>query len=540
MKNKILTSFIAGIFALLLISLVSATISFSNVPTLSQTGDSFTITVTTNETEVIDFTASEILDSNGKKISFTPVLGVSFTNDTPQTITVNYTIESGFDFEFGETYTTTLTADGDVSPENATQTLNFEQTSFCEWDDNEADETTGDLQVKIRDISVVKGFGDDEEWFLLDEVEVEVRVKNKGDYDVDDIVVEWGLFNKKTGEWTIEVDDLKDFNLKDGDEKTLTFNFKLDDLDEDFDELQNGDFVLYVRATGEVDADTPYDACARDSKNTDIIIEDDFVVLDNIQLPEKVSCGDQVQLVADVWNIGDEDQEDVYVIIYNEELGINEKIIIGDIDAFENEELNALIKIPEDAEEKYYTLTFLVYDEYSEVYENRYNDDKAKFDVFTKVEGGCIFNPKLTIVGSLESGGKAGELLVVRATVTNTDSKTRTFDVNASGYDSWSELSEISEDSITLEGGKSKDVLFTFNVNKDASGNKEFSIDLVRDDEKLISQPVSVLIEKSGFSFLTGDVISEDNWYLWGIGALNLILVIAIIFIAIGLVRKKE
>ena len=77
----------------------------------------------------------------------------------------------------------------------------------------------------------------------------------------------------------------------------------------------------------------------------------------------------------------------------------------------------------------------------------------------------------------------------------------------------------------------------TFDVKKDVSGEKTFNIEILSENELVLSQPVSVIIEKSGFSF-TGGVISGDNWYLWGIGAINFILIIVIIFVAIRVARK--
>jgi len=534
-----------GIFTLLLISLVSAEITLSGIPTaLSQSGGSFDINVSSNETERVTLSVSPIIkDYSGKEITFTFTPNYVDLNSTTPSAIVNltYIVPSGFDF-FGKEYSTTLTASGNVSG-NFTQMLKFEQTPFCKWDGNDVNEShiDDDLEVKIRDISVVKGFGEDEEWYPLDEIEVEVRVRNRGDYDIDDIVVEWGLFNKKTGEWTIEVDEEKDFNIKDGDEKTLTLTFKLEDLDEDFEDLDNGDFIFYVRATGTVDNKDgeDYDACASDySEEVDLVIEDDFVILDDIQMPESVSCGEDVQISADFWNIGEDDQEEVYVFIYNKELGINEKVIIGDIDAFENEKLDTLIKIPKDAEEKYYTLTFYVYNEDNEVYEND-NDDEAVFFVPLKVEGNCIFDPKLTVTANLVSGGKAGQELVVKAVLKNTDSKTRIFNFEAGSYESWAELVDVEPTSLILNANESKDVLFTFNVNKDVSGEKAFNVLIYEGTNLIVTQPVLIPIEgRFSFSEITGAVIGE-NWYLWGIGALNIILVIAIIFVALRLVRKK-
>ncbi len=414
--------------------------------------------------------------------------------------------------------------------------LESQETDFCSYDDG-ISENPGELKVNIKDISVTKGFGYDEEWLPFDEIEVEIEVENKGDYDVDDISIEWGIADEEMDNWVIEMDEIDEFNLKDGDEEKLVITFRIDDdLDIDLDELE-GSYYLYVRATGEVDDDTNPMTCASDSEAISIESESNFVILTDIESPEVVQCGADVQLTADVWNIGDRDQDDVYTIIYNKELGINEKIEIGDIDAFENEKLDVLIKIPSDAEEKTYSLKLTVYDEDNDIYENDYDDDEAIFNVYFKVEGNCGGEPNAVVSASLESGGKAGQPLVIKATIVNTGDDPATFSINAAGYADWASSAELSQSTVLLNAGDSTNVLITFNVKKDVSGEKTFNIEILSENELIVTQPVSVIIEKSGFSF-TGGVISGDNWYLWGIGAINFILIIVIIFVAIRVARK--
>jgi len=69
-----------------------------------------------------------------------------------------------------------------------------------------------------------------------------------------------------------------------------------------------------------------------------------------------------VQITADVWNVGDSDQDEVKVVIFNSELGINEVVEIGDINDFDNEVLDAFVEIPSDVEEKHtqFHLKFLM------------------------------------------------------------------------------------------------------------------------------------------------------------------------------------
>ena len=493
----------------------------------------FTIT-NTNTSELLNVSFFPTLTIPGEDL-YTATFNITgnttnINTSNPSIITVIPATTIDFSkFNLGKTYSKDLlVSNSNNSAENHTITIKIENNEVCEYDN-----LGSNLKIKIRDISVEEGFGDDEEWYPFDEIEIEIDVENNGPEDIDDIVVEWGLYNTETNEWVIDEEE-NDFNLKDGDEERIMISFKLDDVDE-FEE--NGDYIFYVWATGEDDDFDGNETCISDLEPINIIIESDFVVLDNFQFSEMVSCKDDVQITADVWNIGDSDQDDVYVMVYNKELGINEKIEIGDIDDFEDEKLVFEFQVPENAEEKWYSLKFTVYDEDDDVYEND-NDDKAEFTVSFKVEGNCIVEPQVMVTASLESGGKAGQELVIKATVANTGSKLVTYELNAIDYSDWATLISIEPSTIMLDAEQSADVLITFNVNKDVSGDKLFNIEVLLEDEPAVTQPVSVTIEKSGFSFITGDIISGGNWYLWGIGALNVILIIVIILVALRVAKK--
>jgi len=139
----------------------------------------------------------------------------------------------------------------------------------------------------------------------------------------------------------------------------------------------------------------------------------------------------------------------------------------------------------------------------------------------------------------LVSGGNAGEELVVKATITNTGDSA-TFSLNAAGYSTWASSAVLDQTSVVLATGESKDVLFTFNVKNDVSGDQTFDIEVLSDNQLVVKQPVSVLIEKTGTKFpgFSGNIINKNNWYLWGIGILNVVLVIIIIAVAVRVARK--
>ena len=407
--------------------------------------------------------------------------------------------------------------------------------------------TSNPGELRVRKISFTNNgqFGEKDKWFPFEEIKVEIQTENNGDYDVADISLEWGLYNTKSNEWVVDFDEEDEFDLDEGDRENFIVSFKLDDnLEVDLDELDDGQhYRLYVMITGTIDdKNSPNDGdktCAFDYKEAEIIIEKDFVILDEINIPETVQCGENVQLTAKVWNIGVRDQDDVYVLVNSNELGINnKKIEIGDISAFESEPMNLIFTIPKDAQEKTYSIKLTVYDEDNDIYEN--DDDKQSiFSVFLKVEGNCVVQPDVLISASLESDAKAGEDLVIRVVLTNTATAAKSFTLDISGHETWAEILE-SPETILISSGDFEEAYIKFNVNKGVSGTKTFSIKVYSDSQLLATQPFSVNIEPRGFLGITGFPVLEGDAYLWGFGILNIILVIIIILVAIRIARKKK
>ena len=413
----------------------------------------------------------------------------------------------------------------------------------------------GKLEVKKIDFTndgvPYSAFGeDDDRWFPFEEIEVEIKIESD-DYDIDDISVEWGIYSIEDEDWLIDLDEEDEVNIKDGDQETFIVTFKLDDdLDIDFDEfVDNTDnYRFYVVATGTIDdskagADDGEDTCAFDYESSSILIED-FVILDNIDMPETLSCGETVEVTADVWNIGDRDQDEVSVEVYGREsiLEFNKVIEVGDIDKFDKQVLSFTFEVPLGIEEGFYALKFEVLDEDRDVFENN-DDDFSEFTVPFEVEGACVGGgavADVTISAALESGGKAGEELVISATITNNEDELRTFTVKAAGYAQWADSVSLNQNTLVLNAGESRGVLFTFDVNKDASGSQSFTIELVSEDDQVTTQLVSdiVIEERSGLFGLTGAVTSGSA-YLWGIGLLNVILIAIIIIVAVRIARRK-
>ncbi|MEK6925799.1 MAG: putative S-layer protein [Nanoarchaeota archaeon] len=415
--------------------------------------------------------------------------------------------------------------------------------NFCLFEDGVSG-NPGSLKIKVSDVTVT-GFGEDNDWFPFDEIEVTVNVEVQGRDDVDNIEVEWGIYDNQNDQWIIDVDNEKDIDLRDGDDEDVTFTFKIDnkDLDIDVDELEDGDnYVLYVRATGDVDNTANDATCKASSRNINMIIEKDFVILRNIELPESVSCGSTVQITGDVWNVGSRDQDSVSMRISANGLNINQLADIGDINSLDSESFDVSLKIPSDAEEKSYTLVLEVYDEDKGIFTADNDDEEARENFILKVDScsasgnGNNGGEDAVVSANIVSGGKAGQELVVKSTLKNTGSKDATYLINAAGYAGWASLSDLNPDTLTLKSGESDDVMLTFAVNKQASGEQTFDIEVLSGNSLVVSQPVSVTIEKSGTSL---NEIFGDNWYIWVIVLANVVLLVLIIVIAVRVSRKK-
>ena len=266
----------------MLIGIASAATNFTvstNTLTFSEDANQ-TITIT-------DFLGGQTFTPSPASLSFgDSTFDISIVNTTA---TIDPSVFDVSALDFGQELSGTFNINSDGG-ESEVITVITKKTNPCTYDDD-----NGDFTVTIDGIEVLSGFGEDEEWFPFDEIEIEIEVENDGDDDLNNVEIAWGLYNADDDTWYID-DEEKDFDVKDGDKETKIISFRLDD---DIDELESGDYTFYVWANGEIedDADTP--VCSSDSEDITIEIENDFVILDDITLPESVQCGGEFQVTAD-------------------------------------------------------------------------------------------------------------------------------------------------------------------------------------------------------------------------------------------------
>jgi len=282
--------------------------------------------------------------------------------------------------------------------------------SFCELG------SIGDL--KIKDIKIDNnGQGDDEEWMPLDIIEIEVEIENKGDDEIEDIVVELGLFDSdgedQTDELEFESNDEEEMEIGDldeDDEDTVTFIFKVPaDINED-------DYKLMIKAYSEdlgedvqcIDTSSDFD---KDSyQKIEVKRENDeenFIAFDNLVVPSTVRCGELVTMNLDVANIGDKDQDVIKVILSGDEFETTRELT--NIDEGDTEEIVFTFDAPEQEGELVLILT-AEYDYKRGVFREKLEDptiikldvDCSQDTIITDTDGRVDITPGTTGVVTLE------------------------------------------------------------------------------------------------------------------------------------------
>ena len=563
MKTKNLNIFaVCSVALILLLVLVSAAATFTSTNpedfTKNETIQTFVIENTdTGGTDLeIDFTDTVFTDENGETVT------ISF-NQTGTTLTIlpdeSAMVQAEIsdiseDFLYGE-HSLAYTLTDNINGTEEELTLNFVN-SFC------SDGSIGYEDLEISRFKIENNGEDDEIWRPLDTVQIEVRFENDGQ-DLDDVIIELGLFEDGSNtniagdlDWiSSDEEEYGAGNVDEDEQVTHTFEFFMDPAEIDVD-ISN--YILAVKAYPEGEEDT---ACVDfaeglgefgDSEyfaDIEIEFQDDdeqMVIVDDSKftVPIAAQCGDMVTLMADVWNVGNDDEialDKTKVTLFNSELGLNlEEFVNGDLDIGEKEGVTFSFEVPKGITEKTYNLimeTFYDYDEDDDTY------GESSEDTFTaqlKVEGNCEIVGQATVTANLETETvTAGGQAIVRATITNPGSETAEYVLNAAGYTTWADAVTLDSTEFSLGTGASREVVITIDVQEGISGSQRFNLEIVSGNQLVMTQPISVMVENPGFlSKITGNAISGGNSTFWIVGAVNLVLILGIIFVAIRLLRR--
>lgn len=526
MKSKLLSLvFLFALVSLLTLALVSAQISVTTgteVLTKSKNTTYFIIKNTnmTADTIVNIGSFGNMNDSNSHVLTLVTSgngNNIVIANNTSYRVNVSYT-STASNFDYGSFSSSLNITEGSTI---TTIPLTF-TSSYCSF----GQVSEGDLDLDIE-YEVKTGFGEDDEWYPLDKIEVTVNVENNANEDLEDLTMEWCLYDEKAKKCVLE-DEADTFDLDEDDDIDVTFTI---DLDADELNSNNEDYTLIIKVYG----DNQNELCREETeKSIKIIIEKNFVVVDGLEYSDSATCDSFFDIRGKAWNIGSKDQDDVYLNMYNRELGLNQRVELGDIDSFDSKTFNTQIKIPGNATDKTYSVLVSVYDKDDDIYEsNKGSDDKTSdFAIPVKVEGCKKQSASITAELSSETPKAViGRQVIVEATIKNTGNTATTYTVDITGNSEWSSLADIDPKTITLNAGESKRVDIYLDIDSDAeAGDKEFTIKTNQGEQK-----VRITLEKTSLPNFF-----KNYWLELLLGLVCLILLIAIIIVVVSIARKSD
>ncbi|PIN90789.1 hypothetical protein COU60_00400 [Candidatus Pacearchaeota archaeon CG10_big_fil_rev_8_21_14_0_10_34_76] len=499
-------------------------------------GQNATITLTNFGSSALNVALSELTSFGA---TFSPENIVVNGGTTSGTINV---ILSGLNrFRFGDN-TVTIQAK-DPNTQDAVDTASIiVKKSFC---------SNGPIGTNFTFSKIEfdnKGDGNDNSWEFLDEVDLEIKVQNNNDDDTD-VIIEFALFDSNGNNIADDLDYLPESDGDSGDEQEISIN-----IDNNDDETVN--FVFRVPA--DVDADTykaaikVYDDDAGEriscldsftslshSTYQEIKIvekdkKEDFVAIEDFNFPNELACGETLSGSFSVFNVGKDDQDRVLITLENSELGLDRTFELRDLDKGDDEEVDFIFNIPENVESKTYSLKFTPEFDYKNgVYKLEGNEFVRPLTIF-----GCGGTTPLTAVVTATPSTptpKAGESLTVNVVVTNTASVAKTFTIGASAYSSWADLKSISAQALTIGAGQSATLTINLDIKDSAEGSNTFLIELAEGESRAL-QEVEVNVETKDELNFGFDL--PGNGLIWIIAAINIILIILIIIVAVRLSRR--
>ena len=240
-----------------------------------------------------------------------------------------------------------------------------------------------------------------------------------------------------------------------------------------------------------------------------------------------VNAGEELQIEIRVENNGDKKQEDIKVEVsledldsasgYIDELASEEE---DNADEESSESIDFVLDIPEDTESGNYELAVTV------TYNNGHESIDKTFTVNVDGEESESTTETETSVStsSTSLSGQEGKTKTLELSFTNPNTEDATYEVTVSGISQWAS-SEVSPETLELQGGESEKVSVTITPDSDAAGEHEFSIQILDSDGNLVKEIQMDMDVNEG----------SNSWLKIGF----LILIVLIVLIALIVIFKK-
>lgn len=368
--------------------------------------------------------------------------------------------------------------------------------------------------------------GDPDDFEPLEVIDIDVRVENN---DNDNIKVKFRalLIDKEDDDVLEEETDIA--KIKDGDD--LNFDLGLT-VPADIEDDSKTRYAVYIVASEDRRED---DHC--DWKRVDIEIEkeDDEVVIDRVNIPEQLFCGDIGEARVRVVNSGIDDQRDVSVRFSILSFDFGETSNIFDIDEQDDQTVLFSFEIPSDTQSGTYAGVVEVLDEDG----NFYDRDESRRNFEFNVE--CAV-PKVTASLTLSQASftaRSGSSVTTVATITNTGDSTQIFTLKLTPIGDWTDGIEAS---FTLAAGESRTEVLDLPIRRE--GNHVATVQVLADGTVVSTQTIlvdasSVISQGSGGAITAGVIGSSFRDQL-PLFIIIVILAIAVIALIIWLVSATK
>ncbi|VVB80668.1 Uncharacterised protein [uncultured archaeon] len=545
--------FILGILAVLL------AFSFASAMNVSTTSLALTVnngsssstsfTITNNETDLISISIGTI---TGLGTLTTSVSNSSFNLSAGEnkTITVNITAPSA---QTNNTFYGNLpiTSNGSNPSLNLNLTVNAIQvlptpvitsSNFCK-SGNQGN------NLSITDFSINnKGEGDDNDWYLMDQVNIDVEVTNNMDKRANNVEAEIGIFSggeDVTSDFSFEDKRISLGSIGSDNSKTATFTIKSLPVD-----LNEGSYTIRVKTYISGNENTVCDSTSDSTDVTNPFGEGVIVANEVVGTTVEASAGNVLdQISMDAVNLGSSKEEEVLVNIYNKELGINQNYHLSNLRAGSSELIYfPAIDIPATAISKTYKVDVTTYYNYNDgdtteadsYDQNSYDDLEDNYNTFSfnikVINGQTPVDPsRPTLTAKLDNDAVVGKPMNITLSLKNNGAASMATLVSVQDYDSWSTLDSLTPSTLLIAKGDTKTVVLTLVPTKD--GQQTFKINVLYDG-KTISQDVAVNVaKKTGF---LSSVFGEANSTSYLITGIVILVALIVVVLVVKLIKSRK
>ena len=462
-----------------------------------------------------NFTSNDFTDNDGENITLAfSNLDSSVTPGATDTVTLTVNIPNRIDLD---NYDGIITVKHPNVPTTVTDTFLLDiriQPEVCSdgivKDGDQTSSSQAWLQIDINDPD------DGDEYNLGDTISLDVTIGNEND-DPIDVVVEAFLYDMDDNDEIVSVEsDSLEIDEDDEDDFDLDLIIPRDSsLDEDHE------YVLFVKAYEDGDED---ENCNEDSIEIDIEKEDDDVIVDNVLVnPNTVSCGETVEVVFDVENIGARDQNDIIAQLRSSELNVDMDSNEFDLDRGDDVEKRFTFSVPTNARAGTYSLEVIA----------EFDDGDKRYSEFSDLVvecGGQTETPTTGSSASLDINEQdiviSGNSFSIPLKITNNAGERSTYTVEVDA--DWA--NPVSPRTLTLNDGQTSTVFVLLEAKEGETGRRSAVINVESNNDVVASRSLAFDLEGESSwldSFNLGSL--SDSTVFWIIA--DIVAIIAVLYI---------